>query len=180
MIHLTAVFHVEEGIEHALGLAIAIIKKTMIITDMMIITTISARDRQPGLKPATHKHVQVIHISIFRNSTHKIKSKKLIIFLNLYLSQFCPQSSLNFSTARSGCPPLWTRILSFPCFHSSYEQPSIVINVQLPNIKLVHRFFKLASGNCTLAFSICVQLACFGLYLTKMSLSHCPICVCLS
>lgn len=80
MIHLTAVFHVEEGIEHALGLAIAIIKKTMIITDMMIITTISARDRQPGLKPATHKHVQVIHISIFRNSTHKIKSKKLIIF----------------------------------------------------------------------------------------------------
>lgn len=91
MIHLTAVFHVEEGIEHALGLAIAIIKKTMIITDMMItttmmiITTISARDRQPGLKPATHKHVQVIHISIFRNSTHKIKSKKLIIFFLIFI-----------------------------------------------------------------------------------------------
>lgn len=70
MIHLTAVFPVEEGIEHVFGLAIAIIEHTKIIRTMMIIATISARDRPPGLKPATHNHVQVVHITIIWNSTH--------------------------------------------------------------------------------------------------------------
>lgn len=81
------------------------------------------------------------HLEFHSLFNYELINKYFGVFFLVFLLPFCPQSFLDTSTACSACPPLWKRFLSFSCFHSSYEQLSIVLTVQLLNIKLVHHEF---------------------------------------